>query len=791
MDVQVLATQRWLNTTYGSVSGWVPLAEDGATGWQTIYGLRRGLQTELGISPVSSGFGPATTAAFKSKIGRIDASSNLSLNLWMLLSGALWCKGYAGLFAGGSVGFSPMSASITWIRSDLGLVADPPFVDVKLMASLLSMDAYKLISGGTTRVRSVQQWLNTTYLSRADFAVIPCDGVYSRQVQTALLYALQYEIGLADGVANGSFGNQTKAGLKAQGTVSLGSSDGSHRFVHLFQAACRFNGLSVPFDGSFDSSTKSAVEGFQSFMEIPVNGRGDYTTWCNLLVSCGDVTLPTKGLDTATPLKGGRAAGAKASGYTHVGRYLVGTTKYIDAGELDELRAAGLRLFPIEQRSNNSAGAMTYSDGWAQAVEAVKRARVLGLPANSTIFFAVDFDPEGDIITGPVLDFFQGVNDAVDLARSYTFKIGVYGTRNVCSQMIEANKAVAAFVAGMSSGYSGNMGFPMPAEWHYNQVIGASESFGGGSNTAIDHDKVSSRAASVDLSGVITPPVEHDGSATATGFDVAFEWVVGAEVACEQAIRQANGPLTPTAPYVSSIPDFVLDWMRKPTYWGTSESALWPKFTPVVDTNNNEALARRATVEALSLVSPSKPQSSRDTAHWAATLLGYRMWGVPTDPAAYGLGDLGGWLLDLLQAFGVWYRTSQGSALSAWMAANIGILDASKFGFADLVADADAWLVAKAMNGASGQALSDAMRTVYKLTPSQRLAKFYTDRFARSSDNVATHFQRLADGIDAGGVNLPVTTGLLLMAADAPVLPTQEQAANCGHALAAFLAQQS
>ena len=148
-------------------------------------------------------------------------------------------------------------------------------------------------------------------------------------------------------------------------------------------------------------------------------------------------------------------------------------------------------------------------------------------------------------------------------------------------------------------------------------------------------------------------------------------------------------------------------------------------------------------------------------------------------------------MLDLLQAFGVWYGISPQPALDTWMTANIGTTDSSGFGFNDLVADADAWLVAKAMAGVSRPVLSDAMRGVYKLTPTQRLAKFYTERFARSADKVAAHFQQLVDGIDLGTIPIPFSTYLLLLAADTDVLPTQQQADTCGRAVAAFLARQS
>src|SRR5659263_612425 len=92
MDDQVLGSQQWLNSTYGQVSGWVTLDEDGTTGWSTMYGLRRALQAELGISPVSSGFGLATTAAYSSQIGRVDTGTT-SPNLLKILSACLWCKG--------------------------------------------------------------------------------------------------------------------------------------------------------------------------------------------------------------------------------------------------------------------------------------------------------------------------------------------------------------------------------------------------------------------------------------------------------------------------------------------------------------------------------------------------------------------------------------------------------------------------------------------------------------------------------------------------------------------------
>ena len=45
---------------------------------------------------------------------------------------------------------------------------------------------------------------------------------------------------------------------------------------------------------------------------------------------------------------------------------------------------------------------MSYSLGYEQGLEALVRGRVLGLPFGAVIYFAVDFDPIGDEISGPV-----------------------------------------------------------------------------------------------------------------------------------------------------------------------------------------------------------------------------------------------------------------------------------------------------------------------------------------------------------------------------------------------------
>lgn len=142
VDFQVLYTQQWLNSTYGAKTGWVHLTEDGQTGRGTIYGLRRALQVELGVTPIAEGFGPATTNAYQTKVGAISATSATAPNVLRIFNGALWCKGYAAFAMGNSAArpptFAELAPAVALVRADLGLTATAApataSVDVKLMA---------------------------------------------------------------------------------------------------------------------------------------------------------------------------------------------------------------------------------------------------------------------------------------------------------------------------------------------------------------------------------------------------------------------------------------------------------------------------------------------------------------------------------------------------------------------------------------------------------------------------------------------------------------------------------
>ena len=91
-DPMVYYTQKWLNQEYGNVSGFVKVTENGKTGWNTIHGLIMALQHELGITSITTNFGPTTRKLYSENI--LKRQDGRTSNMYAILQCALWCKGY-------------------------------------------------------------------------------------------------------------------------------------------------------------------------------------------------------------------------------------------------------------------------------------------------------------------------------------------------------------------------------------------------------------------------------------------------------------------------------------------------------------------------------------------------------------------------------------------------------------------------------------------------------------------------------------------------------------------------
>ncbi|MFD9440620.1 glycoside hydrolase domain-containing protein [Streptomyces sp. NPDC060006] len=489
-DIHVYRTQKWVNKTYGDKPGFVACPENGRTGWSTVLTLTQALQHELGISPLVQNFGPGTFEAVKNR-GKMPADEK-NENLIRLYNGVLWCKGYwASIHP--DQWTSDSEDCIEQVYDDLGVTYASGAVVTKMwphvLKALLRMDQFRLVPGGDKNVRTIQQRLNSRYVAGIGIpamGLVPCDGIYSRDVQQGLMMGIQYEIGIAASAINGYFGPGTQAALKGKGSTTL---TGDLRY--LFRAACYVNSPTYRAEGqvnylaadiSIDAQTGTHLgwlQAFQAFSQIPVTGHNDYTTWAQLLVSSGDTTRDATGCDCITEITLQRGRLLKANGYHIVGRYLdehlsPGDEDYrgkaLKPGEPQRILDAGLRFFPIFQYNGTQLANFTYDKGYDQGKKAHQKAAEHGIGAGTCIYFGVDYDATDEEIVSHIAPYFTGVKAGLaELGGRYTF--GVYGSRNVCTRVSKGVGARWSFVSGMSWGFSGNLGFPLPENWSFNQIL--------------------------------------------------------------------------------------------------------------------------------------------------------------------------------------------------------------------------------------------------------------------------------------------------------------------------------
>ena len=351
----------------------------------------------------------------------------------------------------------------------------------------------------------------------------------------------------------------------------------------------------------------------------------------------------------------------------------------------------------------------------------------------------------------------QGVNY---MASKYPWtSAGFWWYRNSMNALCDSGASVEAITLKVNGGYNGLAN----RKYWYNrcvQVITA---------TSIEANN----------------PSTNNGTSTSnrkTSDESKFvEWVKNIEKACENNLQNTFSSLNA---YKYVIGRVILEQLRKPKYWESSFIGMWKLYTPEVGSQIDENYAMdicRTTVSKEPTI--KNKVTSLDIAHMSATVLGYVHWGISRDKGDYSLGDLGGWTLDLLQIWGNYSREAKNKNLEEWLKQNLGSKGNGKgFGYDDVLADADAYLIAN-------KGIIDLSATVsylYQYSKSERIKMFYKERFASSKNNVINAFTKLADGIDFGPIN-NLNTGLLLWAAKADSLPTKEEAKVLAKVFADFI----
>jgi len=224
-----------------------------------------------------------------------------------------------------------------------------------------------------------------------------------------------------------------------------------------------------------------------------------------------------------------------------VGRYLTNATgssldKEIKPGELATILASSLTVFPIFETTGIASGYFTDSQGFSDAMEAVTAASEFGFIPGTTIYYAVDCDPTGDDIQTNVIPYFQGINRLIALSGA-KYSVGVYGTRNVCAQLEARYLASNSFVAGMSTGFSGNLGFALPGNWAFDQIATVTVGTDGG-QIEIDNDISSGRDRG---QGAVQPPPSD--AKPDVSFDMALKDALSQDIVDRCATVTSNTAL--------------------------------------------------------------------------------------------------------------------------------------------------------------------------------------------------------------------------------------------------------
>ncbi|RDU22195.1 glycoside hydrolase domain-containing protein [Anaerosacchariphilus polymeriproducens] len=773
MDQMVLETQKWLNLTYGRDPRFEKVTESGHTGWNTINGLIIALQIELGIQQTAASFGNGTKAKFNEKypngIKQQNNSDKSTSNVYSIIQGSLWCKGYS---TGNHITqnfYSETGRAIKELKSDMGIGGDST-VTLDVMKALLSMQQFVLLKayGGTEVVRNIQKTINQNYKNYT--GIIPCDGLYGREMNKALIQILQSLEGYSPNEATGNFGNGTRSKLKK---VTSGNANSYGTWVWLAKAVLNCIKYSCVQSNTWDDGFETQLSKFQNEYKIPVTKELDTNTWMALLTSKGNPDRDAKACDTRFEITISLLNKLKADGFEIVGRYLTGGSfKEIRDGELERIVTGGLKYFPIFQENGRELSEFTYSKGLEHGKKACKAALGKGVPS-TIIYFAVDMDIYDYQIDSNIIPYFKGINEAIDSR----YSVGIYASRNVCTRVSNVGYAVSSFVSDMSTGFSGNLGFPIPTNWNYDQFH---EISGYGGNWDLDKVAYSGR---ISACSTVTEKSEYQDEET-----LFLNWVKKTEKEC---LKNFEGILNPYIGYKYVVGRAILEYLRKPEYWSENYNGLWTKYTPEVGLISDETTARALCQTTCDKQSNIKGQiNNLDIAHMSATALGYIHWGISDDKGGYSLGDLGGWPLDLLQIWGAYSKEGNNEDLEKWLRKYLGnATDGKGFGYDDILADADAYLlVAHMQNKNSENSFSETITELYQISKNNRIKMFYKERFNLSKENVKNAFKKLADGIDIWVFeNFDYGKKKLLSASGADNLPTKSEAETLALVYASFL----
>ena len=720
-DLKVQQVQEWLLSTYRNRSEFAAFVAEsgftanGLTGNTTMTALIYALQYELGISGVTGSFGP-TTISLAPRINFSNAG-NYSKNIIKILEGGLWCHGYSAGYnepddSFGGTYDSDTDAAVKELQNDIGINPSGNF-DGYLWKALLSTDAYVTTwTGGSEKLREAQQYLNglaiNGYFFTDDFlgGYLPTDGLNSRQFSSALIYYLQANMGMYASEATGFIGDATKAGLITVPDHLPSDVTTARHYERAIVFALLANGYDLTINSYWSQETANTVAQFQRDMALPQTGKVDVTTWMALLVSYGDKNRPYTACDTRFEITDARLSTLKAMGIQAVGRYINGTEfKVLRSGEVERIINGGLGLIPIYQENGTEASDFSYAIGLSQAVKAAGNARKFGIPYDSIIYFAVDYDAQDWEISEYILPYFKGVSEALT-----NYRVGVYGTRNVCSQVTSTGYAVTSYVSNMSSGFSGNLGFKMPENWNFDQF---------------DEIEIADWGIDKVVHSGLHPAVESfidENSQEISDYEYRVQHN---EAVINQMLRVLQvlsaSPLdNPWNPHLS----FYRYDVYSGTQWDILASPISIKDREIFDDLKN-TLEQGEGLYSYFLDPKSGTKIGLD--HMIVTLQSHLF---VTQNIHSRITDFTGWAGDLITAWGQLLPFKPNISIEEGVYALVGGTDKSMFPFVDLLQDVDAYNIAHLAKISDDSTAINSLKDYYVSGRFEdRLNKFITGRF--------------------------------------------------------------
>jgi hypothetical protein len=181
-----------------------------------------------------------------------------------------------------------------------------------------------------------------------------------------------------------------------------------------------------------------------------------------LMVPPRGIDMPTDARDVLSELKGSRLI--------FVARYYRDPTSRwptLSAAEAAMLSAAGFKIVAVWEFHSHKPGYFSYATGYADGISAYRQAVSIGQPADSAIYFAVDYNAQPPDITGPIDRYFRGVAAALASVDGVPhYRVGVYGSGAVCAYLKHGRLAQYAWLSN-STAWSGYDAF---TEWNIRQL---------------------------------------------------------------------------------------------------------------------------------------------------------------------------------------------------------------------------------------------------------------------------------------------------------------------------------